>query len=279
MEKKSNKGLIATIIFLILLVLGLGGFIAYDKVINKPEEPKTKKIKKETTNKENLDVVAKLLINKLDKYYVDYYDKKEQVDFENTSDKDLILGAFIYGNNSNLTKAIVDDYYNNLFGRTLTTYPDLNCWINDGIYAKYNPSINEYEKQMIKTPTGEEIDHAHGGPSIVHSIFIKTNKIEKEDDNYIITVTKIYGPAEGLIETPETAFYADAKYQVKINELSSFIRKDSNGMLLTDDFTEAINYYNQNYDTFKTPMPKYKYTFKKSNNDFYLTNFETIKES
>ncbi len=279
MEKKNNKGLIVTIIFLILLVLGLGGFIAYDKITNKPEKPKTKEIKKEPTNKENLNEVAKLLINKLDKYYVDYYDRQEQVNFENTSDKDLILGAFIYGNNSNLTKAIVDEYYHNLFGRTLTEYPDLNCWANDGIYAKYNSAIGEYEIQSIKTPNGDEISHAHGGPNIVHSLFIKENKIEKEEDNYIITVTKIYGPAQGLIETPEAAFYADAKYQVKINELTPFIRKDSNGILLTDNFTEAINYYNQNYDTFKTLMPMYKYTFKKTNNDFYLTNFETIKES
>ena len=38
----NKKGNIIIIIILILLVLGLGGFIVYDKIINKPEEKNEK---------------------------------------------------------------------------------------------------------------------------------------------------------------------------------------------------------------------------------------------
>ena len=38
MEEKSNKGFIITIIILIVIILGLGGFIAYDKFLKKESE-------------------------------------------------------------------------------------------------------------------------------------------------------------------------------------------------------------------------------------------------
>ena len=38
MAEKSNKGFIITIIILIVIILGLGGFIAYDKFLKKESE-------------------------------------------------------------------------------------------------------------------------------------------------------------------------------------------------------------------------------------------------
>lgn len=275
MEKK-GKGLIVTLIILIMVVLGLGGYIIYDKVLNNKPEPKnTKKIK---TPKENLDKVAQILVKKLDKYYVDYYDKQEMVDFVNADDSDLILGAFVYGNNSNLTKAIVDDYYGNLFGKTITEYPDLYCWAKDGIYSKYNKAINEYEIQPVKTVTGEEIGHNHSGFFAAHSILIKANKIEKKENNYIITVTKIYAPVQGMdVESPENAFYADTNYTVKLKELDKFTKSGSNGIWEDPDKQGAIEYYEKHYNEFKNKTPQFKYTFKKDNENYYLQKYELKK--
>ena len=44
MEEKKNKstGKTITIIILIILLLGTSGYIAYDKLINKPEQKETK---------------------------------------------------------------------------------------------------------------------------------------------------------------------------------------------------------------------------------------------
>lgn len=48
MEKKSNKGLVFLVVILLFTSLGLGGYIVYDKVLNKDNNPKVD----ETTSKE-----------------------------------------------------------------------------------------------------------------------------------------------------------------------------------------------------------------------------------
>lgn len=56
MENKSNKGLVALIIILLITVIGLGGFIAYDKVLNKPTKKVVeKKVEKKEKNEETYD--------------------------------------------------------------------------------------------------------------------------------------------------------------------------------------------------------------------------------
>ncbi len=52
---KSNKGLIVLVIILLIGVIGLGGYIVYDKVINKDNTPKTEK-KEEIKNEETSEV-------------------------------------------------------------------------------------------------------------------------------------------------------------------------------------------------------------------------------
>lgn len=82
MEKK-NKGLIITIIILAICVLGLGGFIIYDKVINKEE------IEENTLSDKQLDILGKSLYKKvMNVYSVDYYpffdqNRLYQDDFDN----------------------------------------------------------------------------------------------------------------------------------------------------------------------------------------------------
>lgn len=281
MEKKST-GKTVVIVILVLLVLGLGGYIVYDKFVASKEETKEeqKAQQKTETANEDLEAVATTLVNKLDKYYVDSYDNLGKADFTQMSNQDKMLSAFLYGNVPNLSKSTVDDYFKNLFGITLKEYPNLNCWANDGVYAKYNTTTGEYELQTIKTSDGDEVDHAHGGPCILKSNIIKYNNIEKIGDNYVVTVTKVFGPAQGLCEgTPENAFYADYKYTVKIPELTQFAKTNSEGVWdsSTADLNGAKQYYEQNYNQFKDLKPQYKYTFKKGNKDYYLISFETIK--
>lgn len=77
------------IVVLLLFVIGLSGFIVYDKVLKK-ETPKPK-VKVEKTvevvepEKENLDAVATVLTEKLEQYNVDYYDNLENVNFSELS--------------------------------------------------------------------------------------------------------------------------------------------------------------------------------------------------
>ena len=63
MEKKSNKGIIVVLVILILAVLGLGGYIVYDKFFTKDEvkkyEPKTEKKEKLKQPEWDLSLVPK----------------------------------------------------------------------------------------------------------------------------------------------------------------------------------------------------------------------------
>ena len=70
MENKSNKGLIGLVVVLIIMVLGLGGYIVYDKVFSIEKE--NKKVEKETTNKqikeEKVEIKNQDVENYLNKY-------------------------------------------------------------------------------------------------------------------------------------------------------------------------------------------------------------------
>lgn len=278
-NQKKQTGKNVLIVILVLAVLGLGGFIIYDKFIaketKKAKEP-VKSVTKEDTSlesKENLDEVASILIGKLDKYFVDYYDSKESIDFNALPDNDKMLGAYSYNvrasNSLDLNRSVVDDYYNNLFGITLTNYPDLNCWAGDGVLFKYNNATGEYES--LPHP-------GHGGLAAKHSDIMKYNSIEKSGENYIITVTKAYAPYQGIgLESPENAFYADSNYTVKLDALSQFTKVDSYGNWAAADLNGAKTYYEQNYEQFKNIKPQYKYTFNKNNNDYYLKSYQMIK--
>ena len=52
MEKKKNKGLIGLVAILIIMVLGLGGYIVYDKVLNTGKNNKEANVKKCKNNED-----------------------------------------------------------------------------------------------------------------------------------------------------------------------------------------------------------------------------------
>ena len=278
-KKKGNKVLI---IILILIILTLICYISYDKLYsknnNKNLEPE-KTEKKEQKEEENLDMVAQYLISKLEKYYVDYFDSKEKVDFTKLTNEDLILPAYVYHNytklNEPFNKNSAKEYYKNLFNINLETYPDLKCYAGDGLLYKFNEEKNEYEEDC---GINEGICHGHGGLNVHSAEFIKYKDIQKDGDNYIITVTKVFGLN---IADSDGYFYSDYNYQTRINGLDSFVTETAKASGVID--TNLVNidnvqaYYDSNYESFKDIKPEYKYTFKKINNDYYLTNFETIK--
>lgn len=97
MMEKKNKGKTVLIVFLILIILGLGGYIVYDKVLK--EEPKEKtKEEVQTSKEESLDVTSKEVttlfnnINKLSSSWTSdvYYGwlfKQDSLKVEDMSDE------------------------------------------------------------------------------------------------------------------------------------------------------------------------------------------------
>lgn len=264
-------------IFIILLIIIIIGLLTYIALIKK-EKPVKKEIEdKKEEVVENLDEVSDILIEKIDKYYVDYFDSSEEMDFTKINKEELIDGAYHYSISSNqiFNKKLVDEYYKNLFNIKLDNYPDLECFAKDGLLYSYNKEKEEYEEEC---GINEGICHGHGGIGYHKPIIISKEKIEKRDNEYIIITTKVFGLNE---RDSDGYFYSDSSYQNKIEKLSSFVdnAKNEYGVLEQDkiNIEEIKKYYNDNYQEFKNTKPYYKYTFKKISNDYYLTQFEIIK--
>lgn len=271
--KKDNK-LKIIIIILLIVIIGLLFYIALIKKESQIEKTNKKNKPKIT---ENLDEVSNKLIEKIDKYYVDYFDNSENVDFTKLKQEELIDGAYHYSISSNQTfnKALVDEYYQNLFNIKLDNYPDLECFAKDGLLYSYNTAKEEYVEEC---GINEGICHGHGGIGYHKPLIIEKQNIEKKDNNYIITTNKVFGLNE---RDSDGYFYSDSTYQNKIEKLNHFVdnAKNQYGAIDQDkiNIEEIKKYYKDNYQELKNIKPYYKYTFKKIDNDFYLTHFEIIK--
>ena len=184
--KKENK-LKIFIIILILIIIGLLSYIAFIK----KETPikQEKEIKKEE-KVENLDEISYKLIEKIDKYYADYFNSSENIDFTKIKKEDLIDGAYHYSVSSNqvFTKQLVDEYYKNLFNIKIDNYPDIECFAKDGLLYSYNTEKEEYVEECGNY---EGVCHGHGGLGYHKPLIIEKQNIEKQNNNYIITTTKV----------------------------------------------------------------------------------------
>ena len=270
---KKGKGTIIVIIILVLLVLGLGGYIVYDKLLTKEstETNEPEKTEKVEAPKEDLNAIANSLFEKSEKYKLYIFGNVENLNnltVTNELSEAQIETLYFYFllNNITINKTNVDNYLKDLYNIQLTNYPDI---IFGGLtmpLATFDKTKNDYVENNVPHDAMEN-----------KPLISKVANIEKNGDNYVLTITRVYEPAMGLIETPEQEYYADAQFTTKINELHQFTNKSEIGEVLKTDKEKAKQYYEQNYDQFKNLKPQYKYTFAKDNNNYYLVSYEVIK--
>ena len=98
-------------------------------------------------------------------------------------------------------------------------------------------------------------------------MYTKVIGIEKENGNYVLTVTNIYANMRD-----NEFISADPTGTVKIADFETYLNND--GDINTN---KIISDYENNFEIKKASYPKYKYTFKKDNNNYYLTKYEVIK--
>lgn len=105
-ERKNNTGLIVLITVLVMLVLGMGAFIIYDKVINKINEPNSEENNNDKITYTDYDLEsAKTLIAK-------YYIRDRGVStFDKMDDNDKALIAFHKLNDSSFNTATCQSIY------------------------------------------------------------------------------------------------------------------------------------------------------------------------
>ena len=186
MEKKSNKGLICLVVILFLAVLGLGGYILYDKdMFHLKKNDVTESTKtKETEVDYDLDKADELLgkyglsgkdkqkiswIKAYQKGYPDDYKRWIVLDSIDTSGLDKIYCSDWYSddqNDSNRCRTDVgvidkteevpvipydkaNEVYKNMYGEMMAKR---SFSISDGFFAAY--SYNQYHNSFIKSECG-----------------------------------------------------------------------------------------------------------------------------
>lgn len=270
---KKGKGTMVVVIILVLLVLGLGGYIVYDKMLTKESKgtESTKQTEKVEAPKEDLNEVANQLLAKTEKYKLYIFGNVENFNnltVSNTLSEAQIQTLYFYFllNKITINKANVDNYLKELYNIQLTEYPDIIFGGFTMPLATFDKTKNDYVENDVPHDAMERAP-----------LISKTANIEKNGENYVLTVTRVYEPSMGLVETPEQEYYADAQFTTKIDGLHQFTTTNENGEVSETEKTKAKQYYEQNYEQFKNLKPQYKYTFAKDNNNYYLVSYELVK--
>lgn len=129
-NNKNSKGLIVLVIILIICILGLGGYIVYDKILNKPT-PTTDNTKSSTTkpinNESEYDKITSYDITLNSNNHKIYYKYKIVAGNDNYEDIELAKenGEYIY--NELHTEIYLD---NNKINDTIIYYDNENNIIN-----------------------------------------------------------------------------------------------------------------------------------------------------
>ena len=150
-----------------------------------------------------------------------------------------------------VSKDEVDDYLNKVFKMT-SKHTDILCRVDNEVLYKFDGENFIYNE-----------DHpGHDGDNAT-SIYSKVYSISQSGDKYVLVLKKIY-------YSPLSSDYitSDPQNNNKLFEDSLFGDEASN--------EEIIDYYNEHYDEFKNKGNKYKYTFEKNGDSFYLKDYKVI---
>ncbi len=287
-----------------LIILGLGGYIAYEKFnVNEPNKNELKDGEKEEAKEEvenddskveeqeNLNEVATQLQKIVEESDVlsiideDYSEASfTKSDLENN--KNYLLSKLIwnlsYEKNGNLgpdnngiyiTKDELINYTKKYFGIDSLDFQDL--YLEDdykeslGIHFKYDTNKKSYVE--YKTDNKEEINEFYSifGYS---PMYTKIYNIEKNNNEYVLTLTGIYtdGADCGM-------YIFDRKCEIELED--SFYEKNENLGLGSEAMNKlVIDDYEKNYEKNKGKYLKSQFTFKKDKNGkFYMASFKEVK--
>ena len=116
-----------------------------------PNKEKQKPIKsyEKTEVKEDLDQVAATLFNKINKYNIDQFDAyEENMTFNQTPNNNQMLAIlytyWIDQNKEEVTKEEIDNYFKEIYGTTLNSYPDITCKVDNTTLFKYDNNNQKY---------------------------------------------------------------------------------------------------------------------------------------
>ena len=246
----NKKPLIIVIVFLIIVILGLGGYIAYEKIFTKPVTEECKTVIDDVSIDINKLYRIEDILNRLDKAfntneskYFGYIYNSKKIDVKEF-DKNAALYASMYSdlirsNNENIISSDrVRNKYEMIFGKELEYSPS-NINIDDKIVITYDDSNKEYKYKA------SSINNDHKDEYLVNN-----NKTKLTEDLVIITRKVFYVVYNGSYAT----IYTDSTKTTRLGEVSVKTGEVS--------ISEVVGKYGSKLNT-------YDFTFKLGSDDEY----------
>ena len=204
MEKKSSAGVIMLIIVLLLVSLGLSGFIVYDKVLNKPED----KIEENINTEEKTEEIKENQIDINDRYII-AVNNTTSANSEPWIEAYLVEDGYLYYQLSIMenTDAYIYDLPNE---QKMNKYTEIN---NIKRIKGINNVAATYFSILVITETGK----VYNGEIINGKLVLTVNKpLEKYEVDDIL----VYTPSSGDIGSsePGAAFTIITKDGQKITQ-------------------------------------------------------------
>lgn len=266
MEEKKNTGLIIVIVILLIAVLGLGGYLVYDKVINKTNEPNVEENNDVQSGNQIKEIsINDKLITSL-KYPMDNFDYivyKERWDYKNITVNDLSRDSMML-NASYISQPIIRDKGEE------ESIVYLASSIESSFKSVYGPDINYYNGDLNEFYCGDRKIYKYkesndtyvgdincGGDSLDNIDRIsKTYKALKDDSNIYV-----YQYVRSILIEP--------KDENDLDKGSIVYLLDHNDNKTTTTF-EVKNYKNEIYKMMdEGKVDTYKWTFKKQSDGNY----------
>lgn len=288
---KNNRGLIVIIVILSMLVLGLGGYLVHDKVINNDtENESTGKTNEKMNQNESLDVdseIVKSLVDVIRKYSVGY---RDFISYSETTDEAILEQTI-----SNGTKNMIIYYYSNLseeFLDSSDTSIENGTLINDdGISILKNKfeelfGYDGFIAEGSGCPTIKNINdkyYAIGGCGIdgIYTTGIYVTSAEKVEDDILIEAKVVFVTYDS--DDINKLVFSTNQYDIQnsdenqLNKLDESSYKDITSEDAEDynTFYQLLNdYAKNNQDSLET----YIYRFKKHNDNYYLYSVQKSDE-
>ncbi len=204
MEKKSNAGVIVLIVVLLLVSLGLVGFIVYHKVLNKPED----KIEENINTEEKTEEIKENQIDINDRYVI-AVNNTTSANSEPWIEAYLVDDGYLYYQSSIMenTDAYIYDLPNE---QKMNKYTEMN---NIKRIKGINNVAATYFSILVITETGK----VYNGEIINGKLALTVNKpLEKYEVDDIL----VYTPSSGDIGSsePGAAFTIITKDGQKITQ-------------------------------------------------------------
>ncbi len=245
MEKKSNVGLVVGLIISILCVLGLLGYIVYDKVQEKENRnAPIIDIEKETSLKE-ADVED--LLKRIDEMNTALYKEYPISDVNSLPTRAVLSIGFnnIYGANY-IPSSYIENHIKYIIGDNVNIkHEDYLCTLDNVAFWKYEDGNYIFNQ--------EHPGHGGGNGYIITTFF---KDASMDDDTITINTNILYEPASDVWGGPTTSYKASPDGEYVLND----IQRDS---------------LKSEYKKIKDTLPVTTFTFKRSKMAGY--NLETVK--